>query len=224
MPACARYEPEAVARGLGGADAPARRGGARLVGARGPQQPERQPGVARREMQPLAGLEVESGGGADRGQRARAQRLLQGPERLLVVARLDQDQPGRIKAELLQAVAMRPAVIGERAMRGDEEDGSRRWGKARQQGDEKAECRRRVAVRLRRHLVQGTDREAAVRQVRVDRGEPERQHACGAADALHARQQAAQFIDDCGAVSTCDGKRRGGHGYAVRTNVSDLRL
>jgi hypothetical protein len=33
----------------------------------------------------------------------------------------------------------------------------------------------------------------------------------------------AQFLDDCGAVSTCEGKRRGGHGYAVRTNSSDLR-
>ena len=76
---------------------------------------------------------------------------------------------------------------------------------------------------LRRDLVQRADREAAVRQVRVDRVETERQHARGAADALHARQQAAQLLDDGGAVSTGDGKRRGGHGYAVRTNLSDSR-
>src|SRR5215468_4837225 len=41
-PARARDEPEAVARRLGGADAPARGGGARVVGARGPQQHEQQ--------------------------------------------------------------------------------------------------------------------------------------------------------------------------------------
>jgi hypothetical protein len=35
--------------------------------------------------------------------------------------------------------------------------------------------------------------------------------------ALQARQQAAQLVDGCGTVSSCQGKRRGGHGYAVRT-------
>jgi hypothetical protein len=118
---------------------------------------------------------------------------------------------------------MRSAVIGERAMGGDEQDGSRGRVEARQQGDEKAECRRRVAVGLRRDLVQRADREAAVRQMGVDRVETERQYA-GGAGALHARQQAAQLIDDCGAVSTRDGKRRGGHGYAVRTKLVGLAI
>ncbi len=257
-------EPEAVACGLGGADAPARRGGARVIRRGGPQQHERQAGLAGREMQPLARLEVEfRRGGADRGRRLRPQRLLHGPERLLVVARPDQDQPGRIEAELLQAVSMRPAVIGERAMRGDEQqrsfcgsmifsdlpspaealslmhgwlEGFAQAGnrsplfgimlsrqEARQQGDEKTEGRGGVARAVRRDFVQRADREAAVRQMCVDRGETERQHARCIAVAFQARQQAAQLVDDVGAVSAHGGKRRGGHGYAVRTNFSDPR-
>jgi hypothetical protein len=41
--------------------------------------------------------------------------------------------------------------------------------------------------------------------------------------ALQARQQAAQLVDDGGAVSACHGNGRGGHGYTVRTNFSDSR-
>jgi len=212
----------AVARGLGRADAPARRGGARVVRLRRPQQHERQAGVAGREMQPLAGLEIEPGRGAgDRGRHARAQRLLHGPQRLLVVSRLDQDQPGRIEAELPEAVAMRTTVIGERAGRGDEQQWSRCGMKPREQRDEKAERGGRVAMLLRRDLMQGAGCEAAVRQMRVERVETERKNVCRAADALQARQQAAQRVDDRGAVSACEGQRRGGHGYAVRTNSSD---
>ena len=79
-------------------------------------------------MQPLAGLEIELlDRAADRGRYARAQRLLDGPQRLLVVLRLDQDQPGRIEAEMLEAVAVGAAVIGERARRGDEQQRAPRW-------------------------------------------------------------------------------------------------
>ena len=175
-------------------------------------------------MQPLAGLEIEPGGGAgDRGKRARAQRLFHGPKGLRVVLRLDQDQPGRIEAELLQAVAMRTAVVGERAVRGDEQQWLICWiTKAREQRDQKAERRRRVAMLLRRDLVQRADRKPAVRQMRVDRIEAERTHARRTAVALQARQQAPQLVDDGGPVSSCEGKRRGGHGYAVRTKFSDL--
>jgi len=96
--------------------------------------------------------------------------------------------------------------------------------KAREQRDEKAERRRRVAMLLRRDLVQRGDRKPAVRQVRVDRIEAKRTHARHTAVALQARQQAPQLVDDGGAVSSCEGKRREGHGYAVRDQFSDLRV
>ena len=154
-------------------------------------------------MQPLAGLEIElADRAADRGRHPRAQRFLHGPQGLLVVARLDQDQPGRIEAELLQPMAMRPAVIGERAMRGDEHQWPCGWRKPREQRDEKTECGGRVAMLLRRHLVQRIGCEAAMRQMPVECIEAEGKDASRTAVALQARQQAAQLVDDCGAVST----------------------
>jgi hypothetical protein len=83
--------------------------------------------------------------------------------------------------------------------------------KPREQRDEKTECGGRVAMLLRRHLMQRSGCETAVRQMPIERIEAERKNASRTAVALQARQQAAQFIDDCGAVSTGEGKRLGGH-------------
>jgi hypothetical protein len=110
---------------------------------------------------------------------------------------------------------MRPAVIGERAMRGDEHQRSCGWSEPREQRDQKAEGGGRVAMLLRRHLMQCVGCETAVRQMPIERIETEGKDASRTAVAFQARQQTAQLIDDCGAVSTCEGKRRGGHRYAV---------
>src|SRR5258708_12658462 len=52
FPACARDQPEAVARGLGRADAPARRGRARLSGLRPPPQPDPPPAPPPPQLHP----------------------------------------------------------------------------------------------------------------------------------------------------------------------------
>jgi hypothetical protein len=96
---------------------------------------------------------------------------------------------------------MRTAVIGERAMRGDEQQRSCCGLESREQRDQKAERGGRVARLLRRRLVQRIGCETALRQMRIERVETERKHASRAAVALKARQQAPQLVDDCGAVS-----------------------
>jgi hypothetical protein len=131
----------------------------------------------------------------------------------------------------MEAVAVRTAMIGERARRGDEQHRLIRWrmifsenrcplfgimrrrrSETCEHGGEKTEGGGRVAMLLRRDLVQRADREPAVRQVRVERVEPEGTRARRAAHALHPGQQATQLIHDRGAVSTDDGDGRQGHG------------
>jgi len=59
MPAGARDETEAVARGFRGVDAPARRRSACFERRRRPQQEKRYAGGKRGKMQPLAQFEIE---------------------------------------------------------------------------------------------------------------------------------------------------------------------
>ena len=59
VPSGAGDEAEAVARGLGGADAPACRRRARFQILRRPQQEERQAAIGGGKMQPLAGFQIE---------------------------------------------------------------------------------------------------------------------------------------------------------------------
>jgi len=119
---------------------------------------------------------------------------------------------------MMQAMAVRPAVLGEDARRGDEQHGPRGsmcWSEPREQGGEKSERGRRVAMLLRRDLMQGADREAALRQMRVERRQAEGQGARRRGGAFQARQQAAQLRHDRGAASALDrnGSRgRRGHG------------
>ena len=122
MPARAREQAEAVARGCRRADAPARRRRARFQRLRRPQQQERQAGIRRGEMQPLAQFQIElvddagDGGGAPE-RNASSMR----PQGVLAVRRLDQDQPGRIETERVQAMPVRPAVLAARRPGGRED-------------------------------------------------------------------------------------------------------
>ena len=109
-----------------GADAPAGRCRAGLHGGGRPQQHERNFCFAGCEMQPLAQLEVEPcrERAGDRRRHARVQGFLHGPQRLLVVAGLDQDQASRIETEAGEAVTVRAAEAIERARRADEQQRS----------------------------------------------------------------------------------------------------
>ena len=76
---------------------------------------------------------------------------------------------------------------------------------------------------LRRDLVQGTDREAALRQMIIEVRKAEGQGA-RCADALLARQQTAQLRDDRGAIpGPVIGDGRGGHERSPDMD-SDLNL
>lgn len=79
--------------------------------------------VPRREIEPLAHLEVEIP--LERGhhhrRRGRAQRLLHGPERGDLRLGLDDDEAGRIETEAEEAMPVQAPLIGQAASRGHEE-------------------------------------------------------------------------------------------------------
>jgi hypothetical protein len=122
MPSRTDEKAEAVARGLGGADAPARRRRARFQIVRGPQQKERQAAIDGGKMQPLTEFQIELVDDADdRGRRARAQRLLDRPQGVVAARGLDQDQAFRIKPERGETMAVKPAMVAK-AVSGEDED------------------------------------------------------------------------------------------------------
>lgn len=123
MPSGARHQSEAITRGFGGADAPARRRSARFQCLRRPQQEEGQAGIGGGKMQPLARFQIEPVDAAsDGGRRIRAHRLLDRPQRVFVPRGLDQDYPRRIKSERAQPMTIGPAMVTEAVGRKDEDD------------------------------------------------------------------------------------------------------
>ena len=114
MPPPASDKTEAVTRGLGRTDAPARRRRARFQRSCRPQQQERKTTIPGDEVQPLAGLEIETFDHAsDRGRRSRAQSLFDGPKGLFLVRRFDQKHAGRIEAEAVETMSVKTAVLCE---------------------------------------------------------------------------------------------------------------
>ena len=104
-------QPEAVARGFGSADAPARCRGAGLQRRCGPQQQKRQPAIMGRQLQFLAGLEVELIDHADDGcRRARMQSFRKRPERLFAMRRFGEHHTRRTETERLQPMSGQTAM------------------------------------------------------------------------------------------------------------------
>jgi hypothetical protein len=74
-------------------------------------------------MQPLAQFQIELVDEAgDGGRRARSHRLLQSPQRLVAMRRLDQDHAARIEPERAQPMTVQPAVMGQPIGRQDEDE------------------------------------------------------------------------------------------------------
>jgi hypothetical protein len=120
-------------------------------------------------------------------------------------------------------VAVRAAVIGERARRGDEQHRPRpmrRSRQPRQQGDQETKGGRRVAMRLRGNLVQSAERQAALRQMTVEPCESEGQGASRHAGAFHPGQPAAQRVHDRGAVGAVPARDENGRGRHQSTGCS----
>ena len=81
------------------------------VGAR-PQQQQRQAAIAGRELQFLAGLEIEPVDHPRDGCRcARVQRFRHGPESFLALRRLDQNEARGVKSEAVEAMAKKTAAV-----------------------------------------------------------------------------------------------------------------
>ena len=114
MPPPVHNKTEPITRGLGRTDAPARRRCARFQRSCRPQQQERKATIAGDEVQPLAGLEIETFDRAsDRGRRGRAQSLFDGPEGLSLVRRFHQEHAGRIEAEAVETMPVKAAILRE---------------------------------------------------------------------------------------------------------------
>ena len=92
-------------------------------------------------------------------------------------------------------------------MRPGAREGSAREHEAHRAGYPAEQCRDeaerggRVAVPVGRDLMQGAEREPALRQVGIERRNTERQGAGFGRKALHTRQQAAQFLHHVGAAA-----------------------
>jgi len=233
MPAWPRDETETVARGFGGADAPARGRRARFQILRRPQQEERQACLHGGKLQPLAQFQIEPvDHSGDGGRRRRTQRLLQGPESVFAVRRLDQDEAGRIEPEGANAMTVKTAVFAPTIGRHDEDE---------RRGGRQSDCRRRgtpmtkfsplalfsrkreTGMRKERHdeaesggsgalvghdFMQGATGQTALRQVGIDGRQAERQ---GGANVLYSRHQAAEFFHNDGAAAGRGNGRRLGH-------------
>ena len=119
-------------------------------------------------MQSLTRLEIERVDHAgDGGRSARAQRLLHGPQRLRRVCRLDQDHTGRIETESMETMTVRNSIAGKTADRQDEQERPAVRHAAQQRRDE-AKGSRQVAVGFGRNFMQGSQRESARWQMRIE--------------------------------------------------------
>jgi hypothetical protein len=204
-----RGKAETVARGLGRSDAPARRRRARPQTRRRAEQDEREARISRREMQPSARLEIEllADSARDGGRNGRAQRLLECPKRLHLVIGFDQDQAGRIDAELVEPVPVRMTMSREPSRREDEEHRPfRRHAPEKRRG--KTKGRRQIAFAFGDDLMQRSARETASRQMRIEHGKPKREGAFSGQGIFEPRQKPAQAVHDLGAASL----RREGQG------------
>ena len=153
-------------------------------------------------MQSSAGLEIEISPdrASDRSGHGGTQSLFNGPESLHLVLGLDQDQAGRIEAEIVEAMAMRVAVIGKAAWRDDEQHWRLPRHAAEKRRDE-SESRGHVAFALGDDLVQRPCRKASPRQMRIERGKAEAESGSFGRKVLELRQDATQIIHDLGAAS-----------------------
>lgn len=204
MPVAAAFKPnvpapggekaETIARTGGRADAPA---GDRSQGRRGEGRAHKEEGAGRggcRELEAPAGGGVHAAArhGCHRRGSAGPQDFFHGPGGFGLVAGRDHDQPGRIEAEGVEAMAMEPAEAGHATRRGHQPD--RSLGLAQgQAGGEETQRAAIVENGLRRNFMQAVQGEAAARQTHVDRADAERQHAGIGMHMVEPGQQGAQF-------------------------------
>jgi hypothetical protein len=128
------------------------------------------------------------------------QRFLDRPKRFFAIRGLDQDQTGWIEAERVQAVAIKTAMqppIGTAAIgRGDANQQVRLWQTA-ENGRDEAEGGCGRTFRSGHDFMECTAGQTAVRQVRIQRGQAQRQAFVRSFD---PGQEATQFVKNDGAM------------------------
>lgn len=216
VPAPGGEKAETIARSSGRADAPAgdRSQGRRCEGRT--QEEEGAGGGSCRELEAAAGGGVHAAarhGCHGRGG-SRAQDFLHGPGGFGLVAGRDHDEPGRIEAEGIEAMAVEPPVTGQAARRGHQPDHALDLAQG-QAGGEETQRTAIVENGLRRDFMQTVQGEAAARQARIDRPDAERQNAGIGMHMIEPGQQGTQFRQLTGSLAGED-RRRGNayrHGY-----------
>jgi hypothetical protein len=163
---------EAIATSRCGGDAPARCCRARSRRDRRAQQDEGRAGPCGRKVQPAAYGQVEIAldrAGHRRGRDLGPKRLLHRPQRVLVEARLREDQSADIEAQPVLPMAVEFAEIPEAAARGNQ-NGRTAMDSERMnhQRNGEAEGRRPVAIGCRHHLMKCAACQAGARKMPID--------------------------------------------------------
>lgn len=158
-------------------------------------------------MQSLAGQKIEfrAGHAGHRRRHARAKGFLHGPEGLRFIRRSDDDDPGRIETETIQAMSVQAVLNGALVRKGDKNHRTARRQAAEQGGDE-AEGGGPVCPGHRRDLMYGGQRQAALRQAGIQRRQAEGQDPVCGGDAALPEHQTPQFMHDFGSFSAVLGK------------------
>jgi hypothetical protein len=170
---------EAIATRRRGGDAPARCRRARSRRDGRAQQDEGRAGSSGREVQPATHGQVEIAldrAGHRRGSDLRLQGLLHRPQRILVEARLHEDQPADVDAQPVQPMAIGLSEIRKAATRGNQHRRTATGceGMAHQRYGEAEGCRP-VFMGCRDHLMKRTACQSRCRKVPIDLRHTERQ-------------------------------------------------
>ena len=161
---------EAIAPGRRGGNAPARGRSTRSGRDGRAQQKEGRAGAGGRKVQPATHGQVEIALDCTSHSRdPRPQGLLHRPQRVLVEARLHENQPADIEAKPAQPMAIGLPEIREAAARGNQH-GRTAMGSERMdhQRNGEAEGRRPVAMGCRHHLMKCAARQPGTRKMPID--------------------------------------------------------
>jgi hypothetical protein len=163
---------EAIAPGRRGGDAPARCRRARSGRDRPAQQNEGGAGAGSRKVQPATYGQVEIAldrAGHSRGRHFRPQGLLHRPQRVLVEARLHENQPADIEAKPAQPMAIGLPEIRKAAARGYQYGRTAAGSECvAYQRNGESEGRRLVTMGCRDHLMKCAARQAGTRKMPID--------------------------------------------------------
>lgn len=126
------------------------------------------------------------------------QGFFQRPQRLLVVLRLNEKDARRIEAETMKTMSIRTAICGNIAWPGDDEDRSActvSLCDATEKGGRETEGGRHIGRGIGCNLVERSERQPPLRQMRVESGKAEGKRGCFDRNPVCFRQHPAETPD-----------------------------